>query len=174
MPLYSGFMYASVASYICQAWRRLDLQLTNVPSWRLSSALAVAIYVNFFTERFFVDLRWVLIALVFLHLRKTDVVYGSKDFELRMPLAVGLLLVGVFVWLAENFGTLCDGWRYPDQGHGWEIVHASKMGSWFLLVVIEFLIVARFKCAHKVMDDTRATRQPDRRRRVRRRPEAHG
>lgn len=27
VPLYSGFMYASVASYICQAWRRLHLQM---------------------------------------------------------------------------------------------------------------------------------------------------
>jgi uncharacterized membrane protein YoaT (DUF817 family) len=32
VPLYSGFMYASVASYICQAWRRLDLNFTDWPS----------------------------------------------------------------------------------------------------------------------------------------------
>lgn len=32
VPLYSGFMYASVASYICQAWKRLDLRFIDWPS----------------------------------------------------------------------------------------------------------------------------------------------
>ena len=31
VPLYSGFLYASVASYMCQAWRHLDLHLLNWP-----------------------------------------------------------------------------------------------------------------------------------------------
>lgn len=29
VPLYSGFMYASVASYLCQAWRRLNVELVK-------------------------------------------------------------------------------------------------------------------------------------------------
>ena len=32
IPLYSGFMYASVASYICQAWRGLDLRFYRWPN----------------------------------------------------------------------------------------------------------------------------------------------
>src|SRR3712207_8701203 len=36
VPLYSGFMYASVASYMCQAWRLLDLDLKNYPPYALS------------------------------------------------------------------------------------------------------------------------------------------
>lgn len=31
VPLYNGFMYARVASYMCQAWRRLELRLMNFP-----------------------------------------------------------------------------------------------------------------------------------------------
>ena len=31
VPLYSGFMYASVASYMCQAWRRFDLKMLHWP-----------------------------------------------------------------------------------------------------------------------------------------------
>ncbi|MGB3101494.1 MAG: DUF817 family protein, partial [Psychrobacillus psychrotolerans] len=31
VPLYSGFMYASVASYICQSWRRMNLHMYNWP-----------------------------------------------------------------------------------------------------------------------------------------------
>ena len=37
VPLYSGFMYASVASYLCQAWRRLDVSPSGWPvsgRWR--------------------------------------------------------------------------------------------------------------------------------------------
>lgn len=40
VPLYSGFMYAAVASYMIQAWRLLDLRLTGFPSWRVSLVLA--------------------------------------------------------------------------------------------------------------------------------------
>ena len=40
VPLYSGFMYASVASYLCQAWRRLDVRLHQWPRAWLAGALA--------------------------------------------------------------------------------------------------------------------------------------
>ena len=29
VPLYSGFMYAAVGSYVCQAWRRFHLRITG-------------------------------------------------------------------------------------------------------------------------------------------------
>jgi len=29
VPLFAGFMYAAVGSYICQAWRRFDLRVSN-------------------------------------------------------------------------------------------------------------------------------------------------
>jgi hypothetical protein len=50
VPLYSGFMYASVASYMCQAWRLLDLDLKNYPPYALSVPLSIGIYLNFFTH----------------------------------------------------------------------------------------------------------------------------
>lgn len=31
VPLYSGFMYASVASFMCQIWRRLGMDMTGWP-----------------------------------------------------------------------------------------------------------------------------------------------
>src|SRR4051794_41848398 len=33
VPLYSGFMYAAVGSYVCQAWRRLHLRITGYRPW---------------------------------------------------------------------------------------------------------------------------------------------
>jgi uncharacterized membrane protein YoaT (DUF817 family) len=48
VPLYSGFMYASVASYICQAWKRLELKFINWPSAYPTYSIAVLIYIYFF------------------------------------------------------------------------------------------------------------------------------
>ena len=48
VPVFSGFMYASVGSYICQAFRRLDLHVGGFRWWPVS-LLAVAAYLNFFT-----------------------------------------------------------------------------------------------------------------------------
>lgn len=50
VPLYSGFMYAAVASYMCQSWRLLRLRLTGYPPHTLSLLLSAAIYANFFTR----------------------------------------------------------------------------------------------------------------------------
>ncbi len=57
VPVFSGFMYASVGSYICQAFRRLDLHVGGFRWWPVS-LLAVAAYLNFFTHHVIIDLRW--------------------------------------------------------------------------------------------------------------------
>ena len=64
VPLYSGFMYAAVASYMCQAWRVLDLELKNYPPLWLSVPLAAGVYLNFFTRHFVPDVRWLLAARI--------------------------------------------------------------------------------------------------------------
>jgi uncharacterized membrane protein YoaT (DUF817 family) len=32
-----------------------------------------------------------------------------------MPLFIGLILVALFIWFAENLGTFAQAWTYPDQ-----------------------------------------------------------
>ena len=54
VPLYSGFMYASVGSYVCQAWRRLDLRITGYRA-RSTACVAALIYLNFFTHHWIVE-----------------------------------------------------------------------------------------------------------------------
>lgn len=57
VPLFSGFMYAAVGSYIARTWRIFDFGFTGAPPrWQLA-ALAAAIYANFFTHHFIPDLR---------------------------------------------------------------------------------------------------------------------
>jgi uncharacterized membrane protein YoaT (DUF817 family) len=65
VPLYGGFMYASVASYITQAWRRLHLQLENFPAMWMNIVIGSLIYLNFFAHHFIYDIRyWLLMAVI--------------------------------------------------------------------------------------------------------------
>jgi len=61
-PLFSGFMYAAVGSYIARVWRIFDFRFTGYPPAWATRALAAAIYANFFTHHFMIDLRWGLFA----------------------------------------------------------------------------------------------------------------
>jgi uncharacterized membrane protein YoaT (DUF817 family) len=145
VPLYSGFMYASVASYIMQSWRIMRLRLTEFPSFTLAVGLSAAIYANFFTNHYMVDLRWPLAACVLLLFRRTHVNFTVIKKERRMPLALSFLLIGFFIWIAENIATYFGAWQYPHQKRQWAIVGPTKISSWMLLVIISFIIVAALK-----------------------------
>jgi uncharacterized membrane protein YoaT (DUF817 family) len=58
-----------------------------------------------------------------------------------MPLLVGFLLIALFIWLAENIGTFSRAWIYPDQIGGWVPVSPSKLGAWYLLMIVSFVLV---------------------------------
>ncbi len=158
VPLYSGFMYASVGSYISQAWKIMKLEITEKPSiswatwakWHsfLAVILATAIYINFFTNHFWTDIRWVLIPLVFILFWKTWVRFTvSKKLGkiYKMPLNISFILIAFFIWIAENISTFFGAWQYPDQVHVWNVVSTQKITSWFLMVIISFIIVASLK-----------------------------
>ncbi|MNW40369.1 hypothetical protein D3C74_174820 [compost metagenome] len=155
VPLYSGFMYASVASYICQAWRRLDLQITGWPRSIWTILICAAIYGNFFTHHFIGDYRWILTALLAVIFFRTKVYFTLHERTYWLPLILSFLLIGFFIWVAENISTFLGAWSYPDQEHVWRIVHIGKISSWFLLVVISVIIVAQLKHVKKGMDNTR-------------------
>jgi uncharacterized membrane protein YoaT (DUF817 family) len=147
VPLYSGFMYAAVASYMCQAWRLLDLNLKNYPPYALSVPLSVGIYLNFFTHHFLPDARWLLAVGVFAVFFKTRVLFTATDRRRSMPLVLSFLSIGFFVWIAENLSTYLGAWTYPGQAGGWEVVSLQKISSWCLLVIVSFVIVADLKHA---------------------------
>lgn len=145
VPLYSGFMYASVASFLCQAWRRLKVELVNWPSFAVVVPLAAAIYLNFFTHHFWIDIRWYLSGLVLIVFWKSWVLYKVNGIRYRMPLALSFVLIGFFIWIAENIATYFSAWEYPNQKDTWSLVHVGKVSSWLLLVIVSFLIVATLK-----------------------------
>ena len=149
VPLYSGFMYASVASYLCQAWRRLKVDLVRWPSNYLVIPLGAAIYLNFFTHHFTVDLRWWLAGFVIVLFLKSWVTYEVGGIRYRMPIALSFVLIGCFIWIAENIATFLGAWQYPNQREEWSLVHLGKVSSWVLLVIVSFLIVATLKQVKK-------------------------
>jgi uncharacterized membrane protein YoaT (DUF817 family) len=145
VPLFSGFMYAAIGSYIVQAWRLLDIRVRHHPPYWMASTIAVLIYVNFFTHHYIGDYRWYLAACALGLYSRTTVVFRPLDRDRRMPLMLGFVLTGFFIWLAENIGTFWGVWRYPNQLGAWSAVHISKWSSWSLLVIMTFTIVASLK-----------------------------
>jgi uncharacterized membrane protein YoaT (DUF817 family) len=140
VPLFSGFMYASVGSYIARAWRLFDFRFTRHPSSAATLGLAAAIYANFFTHHFLPDARPLLFAAVLLFGR-TWIHFRIRQAYRRMPLLLGFVLVAVFIWIAENVGTFSAAWRYPSQRHGWSMVSPSKLGAWLLLMIVSYALV---------------------------------
>jgi uncharacterized membrane protein YoaT (DUF817 family) len=145
VPLFAGFMYAAVGSYIIQAWRLFDLRIRHHPPYWMATTIAVAIYANFFTHHFIGDFRWYLAACALGLYARTSVVFRPYDRDRTMPLLLSFVLIGFFIWLAENLSTFFSIWRYPDQLGAWTAVHWSKWSSWSLLVVMTFTIVANLK-----------------------------
>ncbi len=145
VPLYSGFMYASVASYMIQAWRRLELQLYGWPRPLFTISIGLSIYLNFFIHHFIYDFRWILKGILIIIFLKTYVEFTVKGRQYKMPLVLSFFLIGFFIWIAENIATFLGAWQYPDQRIIWHIVSIGKISSWSLLVIISFIIVAQLK-----------------------------
>ncbi len=145
VPLYSGFMYAAIGSYISQAWNIFNIRLERYPSYIWGGLLGIAIYVNFFTNHYITDIRYVLFAIVCVLFWKTHVRFKVLTKWRRLPLIVSFALIAFFIWIAENISTFLGAWQYPDQVHVWNVVSTQKITSWFLMVIISFILIAYLK-----------------------------
>ena len=139
VPLFSGFMYASVGSYIARVIRLFDMRFTPYPPFWMTALLAIAIYVNFFAHHFTVDIRIALFAATVILFGRTRI-YFTIAKTYWMPLPVAAFLSSFFLWVAENIGTLTGTWVYAGSAEfGWASL--SKMGSWYLLLYVSFVTV---------------------------------
>lgn len=141
VPLFSGFMYAAVGSYLVRVYRLFELRFDRYPRRRVTALIAAGIYLNFFTHHYVTDMRWLLIAAVLVVYWPT--VMQARVFRMRVDLPILATFggVAVFIWLAENIATWAGAWRYPDQLAGWEPVSVAKLGSWFLLMIVSVVLV---------------------------------
>ena len=142
VPLFTGFMYAAIGSYIARAWRLFDFRFTHHPPLWAVVLLAAGIYVNFFAHHYVLDARILLFALTALLFGRSWVCFKVWHAHRRMPLLVGFALVALFIWFAENIGTFTAAWIYPHQRHAWSVVSLGKLGAWYLLMIISYVLVA--------------------------------
>ncbi len=142
VPLFSGFMYGAVGSYLARVWRIFNLRLEPYPRQAWTWALAVAVYVNFFAHHWLADIRLALFIALFVLFWRTRAHFTVWRQERWMPLLLGWLLVALFIWIAENLGTFARAWAYPGQEHDWRPVAPAKLGAWYLLMYISFVLVA--------------------------------
>ncbi|WP_432245138.1 DUF817 domain-containing protein [Arthrobacter sp. G.S.26] len=142
VPLFSGFMYAAVGSYMVRVYRLFDLKFANYPRRWITALLGVGIYANFFTHHYIWDLRWLLLAAVVIIYGRCVMHFRVFRREFRMPLVLSFLLVALFIWAAENIATWSGAWLYPSQVDGWQPVGLEKLVSWFLLMIISVVLVA--------------------------------
>ncbi|MDO8514706.1 MAG: DUF817 domain-containing protein [bacterium] len=145
VPLYSGFMYAAVGSYISQSWKVMKLEMKNYDHYVWSVILCALIYLNFFTNHYIYDFRLFLITAVFTLFWKVKVYFTVIEQRRWMPLSVAFVLIAFFIWIAENISTYLGAWQYPNQIHAWNVVSTQKVTSWFLMVIISFILVAYLK-----------------------------
>lgn len=140
VPLFSGFMYAAVGSYMARVIRVFDMRFAPYPSFLPTVALALAIYVNFFAHHFLPDIRYALFAATVALYGRTRIWFRIHDRHWWMPLPVAALLSAFALWAAENVGTATGTWIYSGQVGG-QMVSFAKLGSWYLLLYVAFVTV---------------------------------
>lgn len=145
VPLFSGFMYAAVGSYVIQAWRLFNMRVIHHPPFVLAVLSSSLIYINFFSHHYINDFRYYILAFLLGLYARSVIVFTPLDRERKMPLLLSFVLVGFFIWLAENLGTLLGVWRYPNQLGAWALVSFGKCGAWSLVIVMTFTITLFLK-----------------------------
>lgn len=158
VPLFSGFMYAAVGSYIARIWRIFDIRFTHYPPLWSTWLLAAAIYVNFFAHHWLPDIRAGLFLATALLFGRGWFFFTPDRRRRSMPFLLGFFLVALFIWFAENIGTYARAWTYPDQADGWSPVSIAKLGSWFLLMMISVVLVS---LVHRPQSEVQARRTGD-------------
>lgn len=141
VPLFAGFMYSAVGSYLARVWRIFDFRFSQFPPRPAVALLALLIYANFFTHHWIWDGRWLLLLASWLLFGRVWIGYRIDQVHRRMPLVLGFFLVALFIWLAENLATYAHIWVYPSQSLHWHPVAWSKWLAWYLLMLISFVLV---------------------------------
>ncbi|MDH5359568.1 MAG: DUF817 domain-containing protein [Gammaproteobacteria bacterium] len=148
VPLFTGFMYSAVGSYIARVWRLFEFRYEYYPRQLFTVLLVMLIYMNFFSHHYIFDLRWVLLAVTVLLFFRTRVHFKIIKTHRYMPLLLGWFLVALFIWLAENIATYANIWIYPNQTDGWHPVPLAKLSSWYLLMLLSFVLVTLINVIH--------------------------
>lgn len=145
VPLFGGFMYSAVGSFLFQAWDRLQVQFRRFPPFRSIIYIAILIYINFFSHHFLPDVRYILFGLTAIVAWYSQIYYTVDGERYSMSVLLWLFGAWVALWFAENLATFWWAWVYPNQQVGRDIVSFSKIWSWLLLFIVSIVIVCCYK-----------------------------
>lgn len=141
VPLFSGFMYSAVGSFLARVWREFDFRFDHYPDVWKTYVVGAGIYINFFTHHYVWDARYLLFAAIVWIFRRAIIYFSVAEKRYRMPVLLAIFLGAFFIWIAENIATYGQIWVYPNQTAEWAMVPLSKFGSWFLLMIISGALV---------------------------------
>lgn len=141
VPLFAGFMYSAVGSFMARTWKIMDLEFRCFPPLAIALGLALLSYLNFFTHHFVFDMRWVLICFIAFFYRKSIVMFRPDKKIRKMPVLLSYLMIAFFIWVAENIATFARAWIYPGQENEWSMISLQKWTAWFLLMQLSFVFI---------------------------------
>ena len=142
VPLFAGFMYSAVGSYIVRVWKIFEFRYSKYPKKIYTIVIAMAIYINFFSHHFTYDIRYIIIIAILFTFGGTRIYFKPHKKYFSMNLAFWFFLVAIFIWFAENIATYARIWIYPSQTQIWHMVGIEKITAWFLLMIISFVLVS--------------------------------
>ncbi len=141
VPLFTGFMYSAVGSYIARSWRINEFRFKDIPSRSLLWIAGAMIYANFFTDNLGLDVRHWIFAFLVVIFWKTKLYAKITDRAYTFHPLVSNALFAFFVWMAEQIGTYARAWVYPSQTAAWKPVSFHMFTSWYLLLVFSFVLI---------------------------------
>ena len=110
VPLFAGFMYSAVGSFLARGLRLFNVSFTDLPRLLWVSLLVIFSYANFFTKFFVPDIRNILFIASVVLFWKTRVffqIHHKNNLQLRdtkqyqCPFLPLLLFLAFLVWLAK-------------------------------------------------------------------------
>lgn len=142
VPLFTGFLYSSVGSYMARSWRINKFHFVNFPNRVVLALVGVLIYTNFFTNHYVTDVRWVILALLIVIFWKTKLYVRMTNRTWVFHPLVSNILLAFFIWMSEQVGTFARAWVYPNQAEQWVPVSFHMFTSWYMLLVFSFIVIA--------------------------------
>jgi uncharacterized membrane protein YoaT (DUF817 family) len=142
VPLYSGFMYGSVAAFLSQLWKRLRFSLIHWPGPFAVALMGMAIYLHYFASGYSAGTRSLLMLGTGWLFARSRLVFSNSGQRRSIPVLFVFSALGLFIWLAENLATYLGAWAYPYQLEHWQMVKLGKINAWFLLGIVSFILVA--------------------------------
>ena len=140
VPLFVGFMYAAVGVCILRMLRIFQMRFDPFPPMPWVIALSALIYVNFFTQHIWVDIRAGLFAATLILFWRTRIWFqATARRRWWLPMLFSLFMSALGVWGAENLGTLTGTWLYEGQEQG-EMVSLATLGSWYLFLCVALCV----------------------------------